>query len=515
MNIRNMLYCLLFLGLVATEAQAGTFTGTIKEISADGSEITVYSSSRKKSEKFPINGRKLKVSINKKPGKATQLEVGNIVTVFTSSSGTPLRIYCRQGTSTKSTSRPSKKSKSSEKKKTEEPKENLEANSGWTQFLGPNRGNRSLETGLLNSWPDSGPKLLWTARNLGEGYSAVSLANGKVYTMGTREGREIVLAVDLQTGKELWATPNGDIFRDGQGNGPRSTPTYDNGNLYSLGASGDLSCLNAQNGQEVWKQNILTAYGAQNIQWGISESPLIDQEKVICTPGGNTATMVALNKLSGAPIWLAKVPGNPKAGYASAIIAVIHGRKQYINFCHNGLLSIDAGNGRPIWGDDSAANGTANCSSAIAVKNAVFYASGYGTGGSLLTFSSRDSKTLAYSTKKMKNHHGGMVYLDGFIYGSNEQILTCLNIQTGAVTWEERLEGNGKGAITYADGHLYFRSEQGPMYLIEANPQQAKIISRFDQPERSGNRAWARPVVADGKLFLRDQDILLCYDIKK
>jgi len=516
MSVRNLLCCLLLFGLLVSQAQAGTFTGTIKEIAADGKSITVYSSSRKKAVVFPVDGRSLKVSINKKTGKVSQLEVGNIVTVFTSTSGNPLKIYCKQATSTKTTSRTSKKKTSSRKENSKQPDDNVETASGWPQFLGPNRSNRSVETGLLKSWPNAGPQLAWTARNLGEGYSAVSIADGKVFSMGTREGQEIVLAIDLKSGKELWAVPHGEIFRDGQGNGPRSTPTYDNGNLYSLGASGDLSCLNAQNGQQIWKQNILTAYGAQNIQWGISESPLIDGEKVICTPGGNTATMVALNKQSGAPIWLAKVPGNPKAGYASAIIATIQGRKQYINFSHDGLLGIDAGNGTPIWGDNNASNGTANCSSAIVIGNAVFYASGYGTGGAMLSFSSRESKpTMVYKTNKMKNHHGGMVFVDGFIYGANEQIMTCLNPQTGAASWEDRLDGNGKGAITYADGNLYFRSEQGPMYLIEATPKQANIISKFDQPERSGKRAWARPVVADGKLFLRDQDILLCYDIKK
>ncbi len=516
MSIRSLLYSLLLLGLFTIQVQAGTFTGKIREISADGKSITVYSSSRKKSVVFPVDGRNLKVTINKKTGKVSQLEVGNIVTVFTSTSGTPLKIYCKQISSTRSTPRPSKKKTSPQKKTSRSPDSSEQNVVGWTQFLGPNRTNRSLETGLLKSWPAGGPRLLWTARNLGEGYSAVSIAEGKVFTMGTRQGREIVVAIDLNSGKEIWATPHGEIFRDGQGNGPRSTPTYDNGNLYSLGASGDLSCLNAQNGQQIWKQNILSTYGAKNIQWGISESPLVDGEKVICTPGGTVATMVALNKQNGSPVWLAKVPGNPKAGYASPIIAVIQGRKQYINFSHDGLLGVDANNGVPIWGDNNASNGTANCSSAIAIGNTVFYASGYGTGGALLAFSSRESKpTMVYKTNKMKNHHGGMVYLDGFIYGANEQIMTCMNIQTGAAAWETRLEGQGKGAITYADGNLYFRSEQGPMFLIEANPREANVISRFDQPERSGKRAWARPVVADGKLFLRDQDILLCYDLKK
>ncbi|MBL4886095.1 MAG: PQQ-binding-like beta-propeller repeat protein [Planctomycetaceae bacterium] len=505
MNIRNLILPLLLLGLLVSQAQAGTFTGRISEISPDGSQISVTSSTKKKTEVFSTTSKRLKVSINQKPAKANQLKVGDIITVITSSSGDPLKIFGRQkGAATTSV------------RSNEPTKNNSDEKPGWCQFLGPNRKNLSSETGLLKSWPESGPKLLWTARNLGEGYSAVSVVDGKVFCMGTRAGREIVLTFDLKTGEELWATPNGDIFRNNQGNGPRSTPTYDNGKLYSLGAMGDLSCLDASTGRGIWKQNILTTYGGTNIVWGISESPLVDGDKVICTPGGSIATMVALNKQSGAPVWLAKVPGNPKAGYASAIIAEIHGKKQYINFCHNGLLSVEVGSGNPLWGDDNAANGTANCSSAIVIGNSVFYASGYGTGGALLNFSSRDAKpVMAYKTEKMKNHHGGMVYLDGYIYGANGQIMTCLNVKTGKIAWQDRLDSKGKGAITYAEGMLYFRSEQGPMFLIEANPEEANIISRFEQPERSGKNAWARPVIANGKLFLRDQDILLCYEVSK
>lgn len=514
MNTCKRLLPVLLLILLAGPAHAGTFTGRITKISSDGSQITVTSSSKKKSEVFAITGRNLKVSINSKPGKVSQLKEGDIVTVFTSSSGDPQKIYCRQNQAGSSVPATKKKRKPSNQP-AEQPEKKSDDTSTWSQFLGPNRENRSSETGLLDTWPASGPKLLWTARNLGEGYSAVSVANGMVFTMGTRAGREIVLAVDLETGRELWATPNGNIYRNNQGNGARSTPTYDNGKLYSLGASGDLSCLLAQTGQKIWNQNILRTYGGDNIQWGISESPLVDGEQVICTPGGSIATMVALNKQTGSPIWLAKAPGTPKAGYASAIIAEIHGVKQYINFCHIGLLSVDADSGKPLWGDDNASNGTANCTSAIVINNTVFYASGYGTGAALLNFNSRDVKELAYKTEKMKNHHGGMVHLNGFIYGANDQILTCLNVQSGAVAWQDRLEGQGKGAITYADGHLYFRSEQGPMFLIEANSEEIKIKSRFDQPERSEKNSWARPVVANGKLFLRDQDILLCYEISK
>lgn len=265
----------------------------------------------------------------------------------------------------------------------------------WPGFLGPDLQNRSTDKNLLATWPVDGPGLLWTARNLGEGYSSVSIAEGKLFSMGTRQGREVVLAFDLQTGRELWAVNSGAVFNDNMGNGPRSTPTYENGRLYTLGASGDLTAINAANGTILWQQNILSQHAARNIVWGISESPLIDGDKLICTPGGNGATMVALNKNNGQTIWQAAIPGNPQAGYSTAIVTDLNGVRQYVNFCHNGLFSVDARTGQPLWGDNNAANSTANCSSPIAIgNNSIFYASGYGTGGRLVAFCRPGSETV-------------------------------------------------------------------------------------------------------------------------
>ncbi len=502
--------CLASLFFGTNTVDAKTFTGRITNISTDSSRITVQSTIEKREETFDITDRGFKVTVNRRPGKISDVTVGDLVTIFTSATGQAQRLY-KIDAPTPSSEKPQKTATSNAQmanKATEQ-----KADSQWTQFLGPDRKNRSPETGLLKSWPQNGPKLLWTARNLGEGYSAVSLGNGKIFTMGTRAGQEAIIALDVNTGQELWSVRQGEIFQDGQGNGPRSTPTFDNGTLYTLGASGDLSCI-SERGNLMWTVNILDRFSASNIVWGISESPLIDGDKVIVTPGGDRATMVALNKQSGEVFWQAAVPGNPKTAYASVIKATINGNAQYINFCHNGLFGVDAKTGRALWGDNNASNDTANCSSPIALGNTVFYASGYGTGGALLDLSQNSPQPrLLYKTEKMKNHHGGMVEIDGFIYGANDNILTCLNAQAGAITWQDRLSGSGKGAITYADGNLYFRSEVGPMFLIEANPKEFKLISQFDQPERSSKNAWARPVVVNGKLFLRDQDLLLCYDL--
>lgn len=530
-----LLVCWGILGMVG-QVSAETFSGRITKISADSSRITVFSTSQKKEQTFALNARELRITLDGKSAKADQLEEGMLVTVLTSSGDVAQRILARanpsptpSGAGTASTKpsadnppaspptpprnepnraapRAGNNTAGQNKAGSEEP---------WPNFLGPDGRNHSADQGLLKTWPAEGPRLLWTARNLGEGYSSVSIAEGKVFTLGTRQGQEVVLALDLASGQELWSAQSGSIFNDNMGNGPRSTPTYEAGRIYCLGASGDLNAIDTATGNVLWHQNILERYSAKNIVWGISESPLLDGDKLICTPGGQGATMVALNKQDGNRIWQAAIPQNPQAGYSTAIIAELNGTRQYVNFCHSGIFGVDAKTGQPLWGDSNAANSTANCSSPIAIgNNSLFYASAYGTGGALLRFTSRQAKpSLVYKTEKMKNHHGGMVELDGHIYGANENILTCLNAQNGSVTWQERLGGQGKGAITYADGHLYFRSENGPMFLIEANPSNFVQKAQFEQPQRSSRPSWARPVVADGKLFLRDQDILLCYDV--
>lgn len=386
----------------------------------------------------------------------------------------------------------------------------------WNQFRGPDRDNVSTETGLLKTWPAEGPKLLWKSTAVGEGYSTVSLSHGMVYTMGNRGDDEMIVALDAKTGKQKWATRNGEAYFQGRGNGPRGTPTIDGDLLFALGGSGNLSCLGAGDGKVKWQLNILKEFSARNISWGISESVLIDGDKLICTPGGREATVVALNKKTGKTIWEAAVERSPRAGYASPIVAVIGSVRQYVVFHSRGVAGVRATDGKVMWNDGSSANGVANCATPLLFKNYVFSASNYGKGGTLLKLSSTGKTTAAeqvYHTRDMKNHHGGMVIVDGNLYGSNSGILTCLDVLTGNVKWRKR--GLGKGSITCADGRLYYRSERGPMYLLEATPTGYSEKGQFRQPNRSRKPAWPHPVVADGKLFLRDMGVLLCYDLKK
>ncbi len=387
----------------------------------------------------------------------------------------------------------------------------------FTSFRGPNRDNISSEKGLLKQWPAGGPRLQWTAKGLGQGYSTVSVFRGRIFTMGaSKQQGESVHSLDLVNGNIVWSTKISTAFNASSGPGPRSTPTVDGNRLYALGLAGDLACLDTENGKVIWQKNILKTFRGRRPGWSICESVLIDGEKLICTPGAGGATMVALDKVTGDELWRAGVPGNPGASYASPIVATVGDVKQYVNFTSNSVVGVRASDGKFLWKQTGSANGTANCSSPLTYQDMVFSASGYGRGGAMLRLSSTGGLTTAkqvYHTRNMKNHHGGMVVVNGFLFGFNDGGgLTCLELKTGRVAWRNR--SVGKGAVTYADGHIYLRSEGGAVALVAGSNQKYIEKGRFNQPNRSGRPAWPHPVVANGKLFLRDQDLMFAFDIK-
>lgn len=384
----------------------------------------------------------------------------------------------------------------------------------WNQFRGPGRDNLSQESGLADKWPEGGPELLQTISGIGEGYASVSLVGELMYTMGNVDGGEQVIALNRKTGEIVWKTRNGDEYQEGQGNGPRGTPTVIDGMVYSLGGNGDLSCIKADNGEMVWQVNILKAFGGGNITWGISESVLIDDGKVICSPGGSDATVVALDAKSGKVIWKSKVPEQPAASYASPVAMTIGKIKQYVVFTSKGICGVRADDGEPLWGQNASSNGTANCATPLIVDNYVFSSSDYGTGAELVQLIPSGKSVQAkqvYFTKDMKNHHGGMVLLDGHVFGSNGDMLSCVELKSGKPTWRER---SMKGSVVYADKKIVFRNENGTVVLLAADTQTYTELGRFDQPERSNRPAWAHPVIADGKLYLRDMDKLLVYNLR-
>jgi outer membrane protein assembly factor BamB len=386
----------------------------------------------------------------------------------------------------------------------------------WPQWQGPERTALSRETGLLSDWAEGGPPLVWKTTGLGEGYSTPTVAAGRIFTMGNRDKSEYVLALAEKDGKELWAAEVGPVRADGGGYaGPRCSPTVDGDRVYALGLNGDLLCVEADTGRRVWARDLRKEFGGQFGGWGYSESPLVDGDKVLCTPGGRTATLAALNKRTGQTLWKGVVPQGDAAQYSSIIAADFDGHRQYIQFLSGGVVGLSA-DGRFLWRYDHPHNGTANCSTPVYRDGHVFAASSYGTGGGLAKLTSNGDGVRAeevYFTSRMKNHHGGMVLVGDYLYGSDEGLLTCLEFKTGKVKWADR--NPGKGSITYADGRLYYRNEGGPVFLVEANPERYVEHGRFTQPDRSDKPAWPHPVIANGKVYLRDQDMLLCYDVKK
>lgn len=387
----------------------------------------------------------------------------------------------------------------------------------WPAWRGPHRDGLSSERGLLKSWPAAGPKLLWKATGLGEGYSTPSVAGKLIYEMGNREGQEWIMALDrTRQGKEVWATPIGPVREDKGGGyrGPRSTPTVDGNFVYALGLGGDLVCCDAAKGGIVWRHDLVKEFGGKVGGWGYAESVLIDGPWLICTPGGEQATLLALEKKNGEPVWQSKV--GDVADYASIIKVEIGGLPQYVQFTKQGVIAVNAKNGEFLWRYNAPANPTANASTPLAADGDVFAASGYGAGGGLVHVE-RDQKAFkteeVYFTKKMKNHHGGMLLIDGYLYGSDDpNILTCLDYKTGEVQWADR--SCGKCSLTYADGMLFCRSEDRNVSLVRATPEKFELLGRFQEKQDSGKHSWPHPVIAGGRLYLRDQDELFCYDVR-
>ena len=379
----------------------------------------------------------------------------------------------------------------------------------WPQWRGPNRDGISKETGLLKQWPAEGPPLAWKATGAGRGYSSFSIANGKLYTMGVRGEREFVVAFDVATGKEVWATAHGSAFRNDRGDGPRGTPTIDGDRIYALGGNGDLSALDARTGKIVWSKNILREFGGSNITWGISESPLVLGNKVLVNPGGHDASIVALNKADGSVIWKSQ---SDEAGYSSAIPVDINGVTQVVFFTAQRAVGLDSKDGRLLWEYGRPANRTANAATPIARANRIFISSDYGTGGGVVEIKPDNKAQEIYFTKDMKNHHSSSVLIGDYLYGFSSSILTAMKFDTGELAWRDR--SVGKGSLVYADGHLYLLSENGVVGLVEATPTGYKEKGRF-RIQQDSLPTWAHPVVAGGMLYLRDQDTIYAYDVRE
>ena len=377
----------------------------------------------------------------------------------------------------------------------------------WPQWRGPNRDGISSETGLLAAWPPAGPRLVWRATGLGEGYASIAVARGRLYTQGQRGSQQFVMACDVKTGSKLWETPtSARSFRESRGNGPRGTPTVDGDRLYAMAADGTLASLDAATGKVIWSQNVVQKYRGAMIEWAFSESPLVDGDRLIVMPGGPGASLVSLNKLDGTLQWKA---GSDQAGYSSTVLAEVEGVRQVVALSGESAFGVRVDNGQVLWRYDRVSNSTANIATPIVHDGHVFLSTDYGTGGALLRLGARGASEV-YFTREMMNHYSTSVLVGDVLYGFSNSILTAMRFRTGQVLWRHR--SVGKGSLVFADKFLYVLSEEWVLGLVEARPDQYREVSRFEIP--SGQfPTWAPPTVADGRLYVREQDRLMCFDI--
>ena len=397
--------------------------------------------------------------------------------------------------------------------------------SDWPQWRGPQRNGISRETGLLKQWPPEGPKLLWQVNDIGDGYSTPAVAGTRIYLMSNRGfDNEFVQALSTQDGKPIWTTRIGNVGnpQDFFYAKARSTPTVDGDFIYALSSDGDLACLETGSGKIRWQKSIKKEFDGKSGIWAYAESPLVDGDVVVVTPGGTEATIVALNKKTGAVIWKSAVPGGDPAAYASAIVVQAGGRRQYVQFLSKGIVGVDAKTGQFLWRYAEVAKGMAQMVTPVA-RDGYVYGGAHSIGGGLVRLKADPGGVAAekiYFARGLPNSIGGSVLVGEFLYGTTDSGLVAVEFTTGTVKWQS--EGIGSGSVAYADGQLYLHGENGSVALIEATPEAYREKGRFTPPvqpkrKRLGpfpEKAWAYPVIANGRLYIRDIGTLWAYDIK-
>jgi outer membrane protein assembly factor BamB len=404
----------------------------------------------------------------------------------------------------------------------------------WPQWRGPNRDGISKETGLLKEWPEGGPKPLWQVKDVGEGYSTPSVVGDRLYLLGS-EGMddESVRALNVSDGKTVWTTRLGNVGPNTNAHypGARSTPTVDGDRLYAFSSDGDLACLETKSGKVVWQKNVRREFGGMTGWWAYAESPLIDGDTLVCTPGGDAATIVALNKKNGDVIWKFASPVADDAGYSSVIVVETDNVKQYVQLLDKGLVGLDAKTGKQLWRYTGIIKQYPNIPTPVSAKDVVYGATAKGGGGfvKLRRTGSGVEADEVFASSKLPTAIGGSVEVNGYLYGTNSAGLMCVEVPSGEVKWQER--GVGVGSLCYADGRLYVHAEKvpGEVALVEATPEGYRELGRFTPPDGPKDRivdtndkatkvrdgqTWAYPVIANGRLYIRDWNCLWCYDVK-
>lgn len=385
----------------------------------------------------------------------------------------------------------------------------------WPQWRGPNRDGISTETGLLKKWPAGGPQLLWE-KPLGSGYSAIAVVGDTLYTLCQRNGAEWAVAADIETGEERWATRMGKPHTFMNFDGPRSTPLVHDGRVYCIDANGWVLCADAKDGSDIWRWNMLEKFDAENLKWAVAMSPLIDGEKLLLNPGkSNDSSIVTVNRKTGDLIWKATAPGGGPlgymAGYASPVIATLNGERQYIVFTGKGAVGIDDETGKGYWHFPWKTSYDVHAATPIVSDNHVFITSGYNKGAALIHVQPDHETELVWSSRVIRGHFGTPILYEGYLYGFDEQELVCVDFMTGEQAWGQK--GYRKGTLMMAEGLFYVLGERGTLALIRPNTKKCEVISEF-QSVMSDRRCWTMPTVANGRLYLRDESKMACYDIE-
>jgi len=397
----------------------------------------------------------------------------------------------------------------------------------WPTFRGAQRKAVTSDTNLMQSWPEEGPKLIWETTGAGRGYASFAVAGERIFTLGdglstASDKDEYLTCFDRQTGKQLWATKTGPAWEEMKADwhSSRSTPTVDGEMVYVVAPKGVLVACNAADGSEVWRKNLVDEIGGKKDDpWGYSESVLIDGDKVICTPGGDKATMVALNKTDGQVIWTCVRPGDIGAGHASIVVSEVGSNRVYVQTTGSGAIGVSAKDGQMLWSYPISKT-TAVIPTPIVRDDYVFFSVGYGQGGALLQQVEDASgkvmiKEIYGLNTKLGNKHGGVILMGDYLYGDADDRGTpfCADLMTGEQKWQGRGPGKGSAVVIGGDDMLYIQFQDGVMALVKADPTNYSVVSKFKIPGSGDRPSWAHPVIVDGRLYVRSQDRILCYDI--